>query len=306
MSSSSHKFDDVLLAVAQQCGGIEDLLEVFFSFFQRKTDFFHIMTRPDDRLGFPPNRALDMIKASFEKHQLLYLTRNQPELLVSLKKSTSSENKETERRRSAKSVCAPVIPLSESGIPESVQSSDVSGTVDVQPPQKVSDKSVIPTKIIEESRNDRCRISTWNGGKSDLFWWGQSLNEATVDIVLPYPIIRSELKIDLKSSRLRVEYKGAVIIEGELFEPIQLDGSIWSIEDRSRVLITLEKGRENWWGSIIKGMTEIDLTKVESIKKIQDFDEETQVTLQLHTLYKFYTNQSFCLLKYTIFTIFIK
>ena len=41
----------VLLQVAGQCGGIEPLFEVLFSWLSRKTDYFHIM-QPGEKMGF--------------------------------------------------------------------------------------------------------------------------------------------------------------------------------------------------------------------------------------------------------------
>jgi len=42
-------------------------------------------------------------------------------------------------------------------------------------------------------------------------------------------------------------------------------------------MLTLEKGQENIWKTVIKGDQEIDATKVENSKPLQDFDPETQV-----------------------------
>ena len=51
------RFDEILLTIAGQCGGIEPLFDTVFSFLYRKTDFFHVMTRPDEKMGFPPGVA---------------------------------------------------------------------------------------------------------------------------------------------------------------------------------------------------------------------------------------------------------
>ena len=41
--ADAEKYDDVLMTVAGQCGGIQPLFDVFFSFLFRKTDFFHVV-----------------------------------------------------------------------------------------------------------------------------------------------------------------------------------------------------------------------------------------------------------------------
>lgn len=66
-------------------------------------------------------------------------------------------------------------------------------------------------------------------------------------------------------------------MEGELYDKIKVEDSIWSIEDEEKLIITLEKGCENIWKTVIKGDTEIDATKVDNSKKLEEFDFETQV-----------------------------
>ena len=46
------------------------------------------------------------------------------------------------------------------------------------------------------------------------------------------------------------------------------------------MILNLEKGSENIWKTIIKGDTEIDATKVDNSKKIEEFDGETQSALR--------------------------
>lgn len=80
------------------------------------------------------------------------------------------------------------------------------------------------------------------------------------------------LKIMLKSNN-------HVILEGELYDRIKVEDSLWSIEDEERLILTLEKAAENIWKTIIKGDQEIDATKVDNSKKLEEFDFETQVLL---------------------------
>ncbi len=46
----SEDTDNLLIALAQRCGGIEAMFDSMFSFLKRKTDFYHIQ-KPGDRIG---------------------------------------------------------------------------------------------------------------------------------------------------------------------------------------------------------------------------------------------------------------
>ena len=70
------RFDEMLMQVTQQAGnGINGLLDVVFSFLQRRTDFFY-EAEPGDKMGLPPQYAEGLVSES-----LLY-DRNYADLLA--------------------------------------------------------------------------------------------------------------------------------------------------------------------------------------------------------------------------------
>jgi hypothetical protein len=60
------------------------------------------------------------------------------------------------------------------------------------------------------------------------------------------------------------------------------------MEDGCLLVLTLEKGCENIWKTILKGDSEIDATKVDNSKSIHDFDDETQVKIIFYLKILFY------------------
>lgn len=71
-----------------------------------------------------------------------------------------------------------------------------------------------------------------------------------------------------------------VIVDGELYDNIRSDESLWTIEEQNSIIFTLEKSEENIWKTVIKGDEEIDTTKVDNSKKLEEFDDETQGALR--------------------------
>ena len=71
------KFDEVLLNIAGQLGGIEPLLNTFFWFLHRKTDFYveFAAGTTNAKMGFPPGVAEGMLlKARFRSIQFTLLS----------------------------------------------------------------------------------------------------------------------------------------------------------------------------------------------------------------------------------------
>jgi hypothetical protein len=88
-----------------------------------------------------------------------------------------------------------------------------------------------------------------------------------------------DLDCRIEASKLRVALKsdpGSPLLEGELPEKIRADESIWSLESNHTLNISLEKVKPTWWASALKGGPEIDTTKVDSRRNIQEYDAATQ------------------------------
>lgn len=74
---------------------------------------------------------------------------------------------------------------------------------------------------------------------------------------------------------MSVKILDETIINGDLYDNIKPDDSVWQIGD-NLLTITLEKATENIWKTVVKGDEEIDATKVENTKPLESFDPETQ------------------------------
>ena len=59
------RFDNFLITIVQETGGVEGLLNSLFSFLYRRTDFFYEMM-PGEKMGFLPGEAERMVDLGSE------------------------------------------------------------------------------------------------------------------------------------------------------------------------------------------------------------------------------------------------
>jgi hypothetical protein len=63
MQRGDGRFDDVFMGLAQQHGGIQPLLDSFFGFLHRRTDFYvQVPEGTRASMGFPPGAAEKMVR----------------------------------------------------------------------------------------------------------------------------------------------------------------------------------------------------------------------------------------------------
>ena len=80
MEGGNERYDDVFMGLAQQHGGIQPLLQSFFGFLHRRTDFYvEFPAGSQASMGFPPGRAEKMVRLvyNFYLHQQYLLTNCQ-------------------------------------------------------------------------------------------------------------------------------------------------------------------------------------------------------------------------------------
>eukprot|EP00392_Amoebophrya_sp_AT5.2_P014614 g14775.t1 len=106
--------------------------------------------------------------------------------------------------------------------------------------------------------------------------WSQSLDEVTIEFVLEREVKSKEVKVAILQEKVRIELDGKSVLDEKLFERVEPSQCIWNLEDKKKVVLSLDKIRKTWWKSVFLDGHEIDTTKVESVKRIDDYDGETQ------------------------------
>ena len=141
----------------------------------------------------------------------------------------------------------------------------------------------------EEEEKDKGQApNSSNGGNTDKYNWGQSLQEVTVNVYLPDGTTSKMLNVVMTAKKVSIKLKatGATLLEGDWSKPIKLEDSPWCIETDSsnRKILQLnltKKEGQNWWDSVLVGDQKINTQKVEpENSKLGDLDNETRSVVE--------------------------
>lgn len=122
------------------------------------------------------------------------------------------------------------------------------------------------------------------GATYDMYKFGQSDCDVFVIVPLPPETASRNVKVTISSTYLSVSLQNpsintsVTILEGQLHKPIKCSESMWCIQDKQELLITLVKLNlqyEEWWPCVIQGEKELDMKMFAPPPgKVEDFDEE--------------------------------
>ena len=258
------RFDNMLLNFAQQCQGIEPLLDTLFSFMRRKTDFFR--SGDDDKAR---NTVLKML----EKHQSLADKTNAQKKKV----SGEAEAAAAKRKAAAKAKRAAAQQKAANAPPAPpVVTEDMAKKIEDISSGDGKDKG-------DESDDDKEPPPPGNGGIMPWGVWTQQLADLELKIPMAPGTKAKQLVVDIRKSSIKVGLKGAApVLEGEMHKKVIVDDCFWTLEDKTTVSLTLSKKNQmEWWTRVCDGDPEVDTKKVTpENSNLSDLDGDTRATVE--------------------------
>uniref|UniRef100_H2Y4A2 CS domain-containing protein n=1 Tax=Ciona savignyi TaxID=51511 RepID=H2Y4A2_CIOSA len=256
MASPSDKmkaaYDNALLGILQNEGNLEQFLDVIFGFLCRRTDFFRTMQDPKQKYGFPPGVAEKIILTYFKKYKTFV--------------------EQIEAEQEAKKVEKESVEINEIEVESDDQTS--TETKEMLMPNKEDDKPTKQEQKVEEkpkqspvnpsAPNDQSVFQSnpdsYNGAIRDRYNWSQNYDDVDVKIQVEKSVAKAkQVKVDIQRKHLKVFVKETessnfeTIIDGELQHEVNKEESMWSLESRKNIQITLTKCKNIWWTMLVHG-----------------------------------------------------
>lgn len=298
--SSDDRFDGLFLQVAQQAQGIEPLLDNFFGFLRRKTDFFAGASQTTvEEMILKVVRKNIVLSEQTQKQKRLENEKEDKRRKERAEKKRKEEEAEAAAKKALKSKevaakTAPAVPEEESvmelnedgSFDTSSSSSSSSSSVsksNVETKDATTPASGEPPADVDEEEDDKTPPPLNNGGTTDKYVWSQTLGDLNVVIEVPRGTKSRDLIVDIKNKKLKVAFKnGETIVDGDLYNRIVVDDCCWTLEDGTELNIVLQKeNKMEWWKCVIQGDPEINTQKVQpENSKLADLDGETRQTVE--------------------------
>ncbi|KAH9519754.1 NudC domain-containing protein 3 [Bulinus truncatus] len=246
MASNSEQYDGALLGILQNEGKVAPFLDVILGFLYRRTDYFRIMRKDTDKLGFPPGVAFKLLENIFRKYENLAASdyKKAEELKSSREKNTKPNQTSDSANKSVEIPCdeknsqgkekqkEPVVTacLTEASNDEPVEKRMKEMQMDAQnalaanepasshqqskaqPPKEKGDddEEVEDPEQARQRRELQANPLTYNGAERDSYYWSQTITEVDLRVKVPKHIEKGkQVKVEIKKKHISVKIQGA-------------------------------------------------------------------------------------------------
>lgn len=276
--ANAERFDGMLLAIAQQCeGGITELLDIFFGFLERKTDFF---------TGAGRTEAEQIVITKFREHQQKIeekklKERKEAEALKSAKAKREAEKKAEPKIQEVTAEEADRIKKEEEQRKQQEKKETEEKGTDGDNKSEEPAKTEGSDEEEEEDAKGKMKPNSGNGADLPNYKWIQTLSEVEVRIPLnaSFKVKGRDVVVDIQQNHLKVGLKGhPPILDGDLPKKVKIEECSWVLQDQKDVVVSLEKvNKMEWWSQLVTTDPEINTKKVQpENSKLGDLDDETR------------------------------
>merc|ERR1711894_498323 len=273
-------------------GGVQEMLDVIFSFLARKTDFY--------TSGLEDGKAEKLINAAFKKHsasaeeeaakkkaRYAEMNRKQKERIEKEKLRDEENSKQTQPKIDADMSESRIVEVTDEEAEKFMESDKKDADKPDNKENGTAEKGLNEQNETEkegEDPEDKGKLKPNSGNGCDLphgrYNWTQTLEEIDLRVPLPMALKGKDLIVEIKRKHLKVAIKGKPesIIDGELLHDVKVEECLWNIEDKRSIIINLEKiNRMEWWSKLVTTDPEINTKSVQpENSKLSDLDGETR------------------------------
>ncbi|XP_034830423.1 nudC domain-containing protein 3 [Maniola hyperantus] len=282
-SAEYTKYDDVLTSILVNEKSILGFLSTIFNFLARRTDFYHVPVDSEYKnMGFPPGVAEELVLKVLRRcdpknwHTNTDISTDMNEIMC----STVAQEVEVVADDNMDEINETLQDIEIGDSNNSAQSKQDARTYQSS---KVNDKTMFPEDyeppVIPTQKNSE----SYNGAIKEKYSWAQTIMDLDITMKLP-PVIKSakELKVTINPGDICIACRnGDIIIKDTLAYKVKTRDSFWSISE-GRLLIHLEKVQERWWNKLLSGEEEIDISKIDCSRPLNELPEDH--ILKIHEL----------------------
>jgi hypothetical protein len=285
--------DDMLLAIARESKGIDDLLDTMFSFLRRRTDFFSGATTEKAEAA--------VLAAARRQHALAQRELAHKYAEAEAKKASKAKAEAARKAKAAEAEAATAAAkaaetakskaAAEATAAKEAAASASSADSDSASSSPAPAAAAAAAAAAASSSDGESGLppNSGNGFDHEGYSWVQTLKELTITIRVASGIKGRDVAVAIGTTTLSAGIKGeAPALSGELFAKVTPDDCTWTLEDAAAsegggrllsIILTKSYGMQ-WWGSVVKSEPSIDLAKVEpENSKMSDLDPETHKTV---------------------------